>query len=537
MKHDTACVKELPPNGSVLFKSTSCNLNCKFLTDNNSDCDSSHQTCHICLKVLSNGSGWREQHYLHKTSKVIKCSLCSDCFNDKTARSFHARSEHQNMTVKRRFFKKEFISCKFCDKQMTRKSNLRRHLILFHSQKESENLLCEYCGKMFISEKKFLLHSKDIHLRKVCVECGMCNKKFTSQSILNRHTRTFHPVQSPPKFKCRHCNKIFGSDFELKRHHSRIHLKIKHLCYKCGKVFFDGDDLSAHLKRHAKEKFSNFLLHKNRQSEHKVCEICGKIFSGGCVLNRHIRCVHRTSKNGFRCAKCKKFFRSLAEISTHFKRIHLNVKQSECQICFKKFFDDKALLVHIRNHLDYRPFTCSFCEATFYSNRDMRAHKKIHEDLKLPCSKCGKVFRNAHLLNAHSRYHTGKCKYECASCGAAFVKKASLRDHITTHFATKAFTCEHCDKAFWSRRHLFRHRQVHTENYKCELCGRVCHALPMFEKHVLTHLDKYNCKNCGVEFTAVRKLQEHYKKCGSRENTHASDSSVDLYTLSELLVM
>ena len=91
--------------------------------------------------------------------------------------------------------------CEYCDYVAKRKDHLYSHLKFKHNQynlrvsaidkhfQENEYFTCDNCDKKFFSSKDAI-----DHLKNNCKDfyCNTCNKMFTLQSNLNKHTKKFH---------------------------------------------------------------------------------------------------------------------------------------------------------------------------------------------------------------------------------------------------------------------------------------------------------------------------------------------------------
>lgn len=105
------------------------------------------------------------------------------------------------------------------------------------------------------------------------------------------------------------------------------------------------------------------------------------------------------------CAKCKKSFRSQANLSIH-EKYHTGDRPFECAECGKSFYALQALSVHVRIHTGEKPFKCSQCGYRCNVSSNLSRHKRTHNrERPHACVQCGKGFWFSHSLLIHSRMH------------------------------------------------------------------------------------------------------------------------------------
>lgn len=144
--------------------------------------------------------------------------------------------------------------CNVCGKEFDNQEELTKHKKV-HIQKP---FVCETCGKSFTRDDLLLRH-KIIHAIKLeekhkdeslstetnkksrsetnlkddnCIQCKICNKRFSKASHLTRHTKIHAPVKP---YSCQLCNKGFARAEQL-MNHMNAHSGIKpHVCKICSK--------------------------------------------------------------------------------------------------------------------------------------------------------------------------------------------------------------------------------------------------------------------------------------------------------------
>ena len=105
------------------------------------------------------------------------------------------------------------------------------------------------CSEIFGSIKDLNIHHKQDH---GIVKCTICNKYFSTQSSLDKHSYTHGEL----KFNCELCGKCFPFQSRLDQH-MLVHINNKLSCPKksCDKQFKSIGDLN----RHMNSRFQNIL--------------------------------------------------------------------------------------------------------------------------------------------------------------------------------------------------------------------------------------------------------------------------------------
>ena len=200
------------------------------------------------------------------------------------------------------------------------------------------------------------------------------------------------------------------------------------------------------------------------------CDLCGKIFSHGITLKRHIHSFHEGHKN----YNCDQYCNQKSEISKPEKKI------VKCDKCSKTFTRQEALKKHIQSvHEGERNYKCETCGKLFSAEQNLKRHQRlVHEGRRdFICDTCGRALAEKNDLKKHIAAVHDKI-FKCETCDPIrlFSSANSLKTHIyTVHEGHRDYTCDTCGKSFSQPQRLKRHvRHVHLgeKNFPCHICGR-----------------------------------------------------------------
>jgi len=137
-------------------------------------------------------------------------------------------------------------------------------------------MFCAYAGSAFeVKIEPSIIDVIDDKLRPDL--CTVCDKRFTTKSDLNVHSKR-HTAEY--LYLCSQCDTRFQTQESLHQHmNSHTHTS-KFKCTECGKCFRDGNRLAIHRRRHSGE----------RPFE---CTVCDKRFTTKSDLNAHSKTLYR----------------------------------------------------------------------------------------------------------------------------------------------------------------------------------------------------------------------------------------------------
>ncbi|CAH1112096.1 unnamed protein product [Psylliodes chrysocephalus] len=354
-------------------------------------------------------------------------------------------------------------------------------------------------------------------------KCQFCENIFKDEWSLSDHIKN-HTVQN--KFFCNICDKICDDSNELNKHileHTFVNDK-SHLNHPHTKV---SKNLRCHicftetrcLKKHLKEIHFIETVHGIDVEKKFGCNICGKRYRQNKLLSVHMR-IH-TGERPLSCDICGRTFALSSSLHKH-KNIHNGEKKYECNICNKKFSQSSHLNVHIRNHTGQnKPHICNICGKNFTMNSKLVAHMRIHTGIKqYTCDFCKMSFATNSQLKKHSMIHTGEKPYPCWQCGRSFRRKETRDTHLRYHTGERPYTCAICSKKYVAASHLRGHMKTHSNDRKheCMICLQKFFDSKTLKNHLHTHSGQkpYRCHFCSKEFSQNGSLLTHIKNFHSQ---------------------
>lgn len=167
------------------------------------------------------------------------------------------------------------FQCDTCEETFDAYSKLNEH----KKTHGKERYQCPTCFRWFQKRYHMKNHEK-IHKGLKSYECDLCQKRYTSQTNLDRHIRVTH--HNEKKHHCDLCGKSFSQLAILRQHHA-VHMTERNFeCDVCGKAFKLKQHLRLHQMRHLPQSERPKRKYKPPKKRYKpklkpcVCTECGK---------------------------------------------------------------------------------------------------------------------------------------------------------------------------------------------------------------------------------------------------------------------
>lgn len=422
--------------------------------------------------------------------------------------------------------------------------------------------------------------------------CFYCGEELPIYDDLRNHTKAHGPCSE----KDRSIRLIKTDDAEVKIDVSDI------TCELCNKAFANLDEIVTHLitkhklpyDRHVRllimkyklvdlqcilceQKFnqvSELVVHVNCEhpSQALDCSVCHRKFIRKGYLDAHMRVKHKIDH---KCLKCPKRFASHTELQEHKVKAHVAV----CNICFRRFSNQKKRLKHMKTEHTGDALKCGFCLKSMSTQLGFLRHaakctdkeidKITEKDLSLgeedKKPAVIQIRKNiACILNMSTAvpFKYFMSRFRCFYCPKDFTDCLELREHtIVNHpicetnfkcmrlrnrqegcvkIDTSVLSCKVCFENIPNLETLIDHLiQEHKaqydkridcniqpyklvkDNYPCPICGDIYTHFSTLLKHVgQFHTDNKNiCMHCGKSFRNLPNLRvhiaNHHKTTGS----------------------
>lgn len=206
---------------------------------------------------------------------------------------------------------------------------------------------CPKCELIFNRSYKIHQHMRDQHEKMLIHACQLCNRKYATQEILQRHLRS-QCENTLKQYSCSMCKIKFLWQSSFQLHNEKYH---------SGKRCRNSNSTTT-TKKSSKQSTTR------PKEKNFICDTCSKSFYRQEHLDRHIK-IHLPSERKFECTMCEKKFNRKDNLRSHM-RVHRDVKEETdkhlCVYCGRSFSNSSNLIVHMRRHTGEKPYKCDLCD-------------------------------------------------------------------------------------------------------------------------------------------------------------------------------
>ncbi|KAG5448361.1 hypothetical protein CSKR_107070 [Clonorchis sinensis] len=332
------------------------------------------------------------------------CPVCNEAFTTKKAYTLHLSKHEEGKPYK----------CPNCPQSFNYSNNLTIHIALEKTSDPPYKCpICQQlCSRLSAFKSHLLLHQVDDHL-----QCPICQISFTTQCLLDVHTKTEHqnPAKQPdPVYRCRVCQVALPTNGQLRKH---------------------------------------YLLHhaSHRATTHHVSPVRSCIPPATADSNPQPEMSQQ--QNSFRRSKTEALS-FLTRVLGPKKSLH-DVPTSDSLIQ--------------RVELDSSTLPVSPILLRNLRRRKFRGSRSLKGPL-YKCPVCGQKFTHLTRAKMHMLHHVNKKPFECLICHLRFAEKSSARAHVIRHNRPLSRSvCPICQRTFTRQSALLRHLKNHHEEYSFEV--------------------------------------------------------------------
>ena len=192
----------------------------------------------------------------------------------------------------------------FCDKCGKEPHSLDQHMKRVHGEYSERTFKCDQpgCSKAYFYILELEKHKRAAHLGGYV--CDQCGKSYTTTTRLTAHITKVHKRESL-NIKCKYCDKVFNNHSCRRRHHIVVHNVGKgHKCEFCDKKFISPWKRNKHQLSHGEPTFECEQCGKKLVTQYALkihmrlhtgelfhCPYCP--WKGNMNLERHKRTKHK----------------------------------------------------------------------------------------------------------------------------------------------------------------------------------------------------------------------------------------------------
>ena len=173
--------------------------------------------CAICMKEFKyERNVYAHMYTVHYKRIACQCNICGQNITKKSNLKRHLAEQHQVINTDRELPRESLnrYECEVCLKQFKRKTALISHMEIHKAGRKQYE--CNQCGGKFATMSNLGLHQKLHGSEQNVYKCGICTAEFIRKGNLREHMKTHDDLRQ--EFKCRICDKVYYARRTLSRH-------------------------------------------------------------------------------------------------------------------------------------------------------------------------------------------------------------------------------------------------------------------------------------------------------------------------------
>ena len=506
------------PSSNTQHRVSRCPV-CKEIFQSKEEMREHYSVSHMepVVKPLENDSSNTTETQASSSDNLIKNESVASLVNENEERLIRENAEFikdnilggsEEYESKGRYERGNY-SCKICNRVLTYKYSLEKHMLLHTG---SFPYKCNLCSKRF-NHKANLDKHLVVHSGEKPYVCHICQRPFSQKSNLQRHQLTHTQNRD---FVCEVCGKRFNHMASLKTH-ALIHTGAKPFsCYICTKRFNQKGNLKRHIQTHRngkrnkinssdeiefdqsyfsdiKQEYSDEVKNENQfeTNENIIIKSENKADSSVRYIRKPKYVDYGEPEDTEPLPTMINDTHSSTEVSASYEAI-IEGGQNEEEIQEEEEEEEETILTVVPSDAIDETKPASKRRSSDVSSSNKRA--TYH------CDSCSKLFISMASLESHKR--SAHTEIVCDICGKHFSQKANLLKHKLIHANKKPFECKTCGKAFRQKANLQRHEQIHDKERKT-----------------------VNCQNCQKTFRCPWSLKQHMKIYACKPNSETKVKS------------
>jgi len=309
--------------------------------------------------------------------------------------------------------------CTMCNKRVSTKDNLRRHMMRHTGEKP---YACHLCNYRSIQKNHLQGHIFHNHGRTELETMRTIEIPTPGKKLGGRGAERVRNVKFPfGPYRCELCNVGFKKNDNLQRHNQKRH---KDLLGSGNSVAFEVQPiLTLPFPPEAKHNQAKTKAGQGRGKKRKEspsvaphplayhpCPVCSKLFRSQERLRLHLLTHGGTGIRPYPCSECGKVYRQKYHLKRHVINTHYSSSATKLLSPSSTYKPTSSYLMSAgRNHHrgSSAPVSCLICARVLCNVDSLRRHILIHQGIKpFACECCGETFRQKHHVTSHMRRHT-----------------------------------------------------------------------------------------------------------------------------------